>query len=176
MTATSILRAFRRTAEKYLMESQVLFWRGFVSAFRLRARLARRDAVAVKRRGGTDGLTGSEEAASEKELLEFWRRLHAAKRLYGHFPWLSVSEARRIPILDCKGFAVLLAGYAQRLGFEPQIMVGISAADRVGHAYVNISLHDGVRSFSAGDYLPVNERELAEHYRFAAVYTYRPGA
>jgi hypothetical protein len=172
----SIIRIIQLAAEIAFLKAQVLFWRCFVSLSRLLARAGIPSARGSKHVPAEERPTDIRESASREKVLEFWRCLHTKKRLYGHFPWLSASEASRIPILDCKGFAVLLADYARKAGLDSKIMVGISADDRSGHAYVNISMPEGVRSFSAGDPFPLRENEIAAERHFAATYAYQPGA
>jgi hypothetical protein len=104
------------------------------------------------------------------ELITYWRNLRKHKKNCRHLPWLTPQEAERLPYLDCKGFAVLIADRAQRLGLRAKIMIGVHAPDRIGHAYTVIEHGATALCFSSGNIAPIPEKQLLEHYQFNVVF------
>ncbi len=60
-----------------------------------------------------------------------------------HAPWLLPETALLSPVLDCKGFAVLLSALCNVAGFTNELWVGLPADGSTGHAWVVVETGRG---------------------------------
>jgi hypothetical protein len=125
-----------------------------------RRKLARRSGIHVHATKGQ----------AWRHLCARWRMLHTEKQLCAPLPWVTPDEALRMPLLDCKGLAVLCAQEARECGFRADVRVGYSVGLRTAHAYVYVYSRRVANCFSAGLGQPVSENFLKSSYRLDGVY------
>ncbi len=123
--------------------------------------------------GSGHGAVRSSSEAVER-LNADWSAWLRAKKACSDLPWITADEARRLPYLDCKGFAVLASERARQLGLDAKVRVGVSTPTRKAHAYVAIEDNDRTLCYSTGFVSSTDEEHVKRSFRIDLTFDLSP--